>query len=315
MLTASLRVERPGFSLRADLAVAPGDCLCLLGPTGAGKSTLLRAVAGVEEAEGSVRLAGRDLSPLPPWRRRCALVPQRPRPLPGGRVRDQVAFACPGGRLDSRAAALLEDFDLAPLADRPARALSGGETQRLAIVQALASRPAAVLLDEPLAAQDPERRRRLGDRLRERARDVGAPLLWATHDLAEAQRVADRVAVLDGGAVVLDAPVAEMLDRPPSWRVARLLGYEGWVRTEAEAALALHPDRLRLGPPGPGELALKGRVVAVRPHGGGWRAALRLAPEGEAEVTLLGPPPSPGPAAVAAPAGPVLPLPAGRRPW
>jgi ABC-type sulfate/molybdate transport systems ATPase subunit len=318
VLRLTVDVRRPDFRVRADLAVAAGACLCLIGPTGAGKSTIIWAVAGAEPAAARIELDGHRLDGLPPWRRGCALVPQRPRPLPGGAVIDHIAFASPGGRLGPDTQALLDALDLAAFARRPAHSLSGGEAQRLAIAQALASRPDALLLDEPLSAQDPGRRSHLGAWLRAWAREAGVPVLWATHDLAEAQRVADRVAVLDGGEVVLEALVAEMLDRPPSWRVARLLGYEGWATVGDGEALALHPDRLRLGEARDGELALDAAVAAVRPHGGGHRLSLRLEPEGEAELTLLDPERLPAPGArvrVAAPAAPRLPLAPGGKPW
>jgi|GEM_PF-5910213 len=297
MLRLSVRAERPDFHVAADLRVEAGRCVCLLGPTGAGKSTLLLAVAGVEPSSGAIELDGDRLDALAPWKRGTALVPQRPRPLPGGRVRDHVAFACPQGRLDGVARALIDDYHLAALADRPARSLSGGELQRLAIVQALASRPRVVLLDEPLSAQDAGRRRLLGERLRAYAHETGVPVLWATHDLGEAQRVADAVAVLEGGRVVVDAPVERMLEAPPSWPVARLLGYDGWVPAGDGRAWLIHPDLAALAD---GEAAahaeglrLAGVVAGVRPAGGLRRLQVRLEAGGEAEVTLAAAAPVP----------------------
>ncbi len=319
MLRLALRVRRADFEVAADLTVERGEVLCLLGHTGAGKTTLLHALTGAEAAEGSAEVDGRPLLGLPPHRRAIAVVPQRPRPLPGGSVAAQIAFAAPDGRLGPEVQALIDRFDVRPLLDRPARHLSGGEAQRLAIVQALASRPAAVALDEPLSAQDPGRRRSLGPRLRAYARERGLPLVWATHDVAESQRVADRVAVLEHGRVVLEAPVEAMLDAPPTWHAARLIGYDGWAPVGEGEALLLHPDRVRIdaAPPGPGEIAFPARVREVRPQGGGLLVSLDLEPAGEAAVALHGSsPPAPGDAVrVIAPAGPRLPLQAEAAPW
>lgn len=286
MLHLNLSARRGDFTLGAALAVEAGEVLCLLGHTGAGKTTLLRAVAGAEPAQGSIDIDGRSLDRLPGFRRAIAMVAQRPSPLPTGRVRDQIAFASPRGRIAPATGTLIDDFDLRALVDRPGRHLSGGESQRLSIVQALASAPAAIVLDEPLSAQDPGRRPQLGRRLREIARERGLPVIWATHDVQEAQRVADRVAVLERGHVVLLASVETMLDAPPSWHVARLLGYEGWAPAGVEGAYALHPDRIRLGEARAGEAALFGRVDEVRPYGGGCLVRISLAPVGDAAVAL-----------------------------
>lgn len=318
MLRLALRVARSDFAVAADLSVGTGEVLCLLGHTGAGKTTLLNAVAGAEPSEGRLEVGGRALQALQAHRRAIAVVPQRPRPLPTGSVRDQIAFATPEGRLDAETEALVDAFDLRSLIGRPGRHLSGGEAQRLAIVQALCSRPAAIALDEPLSAQDPGRRRSLGPRLRAWAQRSGLPVLWATHDVAEAQRVADRVAVLDRGRVVLEAAVEAMLERPPTWHVARLLGYDGWAPLAAGEAALLHPDRLRLGTPAADEMAFPGRVAEVRPHGGGHLVTVALTPAGEAVVALYGPgaPPAPGHAVtVCAGEPPRLALAPESRPW
>lgn len=319
MLRLALRVRRAAFEVAAELTVGEGEVLCLLGHTGAGKTTLLHALAGTQAATGTAAIDGRDLTALPPHRRAVALVPQRSRPLPHGSVAAQIAFAAPDGRLGPDVEALVDRFDLRNLLGRQGRQLSGGEAQRLAIVQALASRPSAVALDEPLSAQDPGRRRALGPRLRAYAREHGLPLVWATHDVAEAQRVADRVAVMEEGRVVLDTPVERMLEAPPTWHAAHLLGYDGWAPLGGGEAVLFHPDRIRLdtAPPAPGEVALTARVWEVRPHGGGVLVHLVLEPAGEATVALHGtPPPAPGETVrLIAPDTPRLPLEANAMPW
>jgi hypothetical protein len=136
--------------------------------------------------------------------------------------------------------------------------------------------------------------------------------------VAEAQRVADRVAVLERGRVVLEAPVADMLDEPPTWHVARLLGYEGWAPAGRGEALLLHPDRVRFGAPGAGDLTFPGRVDEVRPHGGGFLVSVALLPAGAAMVAVYGPEPPPAPGqdvTVCARRPPRLALAEGSHPW
>jgi tungstate transport system ATP-binding protein len=213
--------------LRIDrLEVAAGEALCLVGPTGAGKSTLLRLLAGLERPAGGRlrfgdhRLDEREL-PLSEHRR-LTLVFQRPLPLAGS-VRANVGYGLRLrglGRQDDRVRQALDRLGLAPLADRDARTLSGGETQLVALARALVLDPDVLLLDEPTAHLDPARVALVEDAVREYRGRRAATVVWATHNLFQARRAADRVALLLEGRLVEVAPTGEFFEAPRDPRTA-----------------------------------------------------------------------------------------------
>ncbi len=182
---------------------------CVLGPSGAGKSTLLRLCNRLEvPTAGTVRFRGRDVAELDPLalRREVGMVFQRPT-LFGGTVRDNLAVARPDGDEAAFVGALERARLDASFLDRPADELSGGEAQRACLARTLVTGPRVLLMDEPTSALDPASRRGLEDLARSLA-DEGVPMLWVTHDLAQADRLADDVLVLIGGRLVLHADMA-----------------------------------------------------------------------------------------------------------
>ena len=177
-----------------------GAVTCLLGPSGAGKSTLLRLCNRLEvPSAGAVRFRGRDLSTTDPLslRREVGMVFQRPTLFPGT-VRDNLRVAQPGGS-DRSFTVALERAHMSPeLLDRDADSLSGGEAQRACLARTLVTEPEVLLMDEPTSALDPGATRGL-EELGRRLAEEGMPVLWVTHDLAQAERIADdRVVLVDG---------------------------------------------------------------------------------------------------------------------
>jgi multiple sugar transport system ATP-binding protein len=268
------RLEKRFGAVRAlagvDLAVRAGEFVVVLGPTGAGKTTLLRTIAGLEEPDaGSVRLFGRDAAELAPPERDVALVFQNFSLYPSRTVRANLEFPlrAPGrglanSEIGERVAWAAKLLKIERLLDRPARQLSGGEMQRVAIGRAIVRRPKLFLMDEPLSNLDAKLREELRVELRELARSLATPVLWVTHDQAEALSMADRIVVLSEGRVLQDAAPEEVYFRPASPRVARLLGSppmnvvearrEGgfWVSadgTRLAAAAAGAPERATIG--------------------------------------------------------------------
>lgn len=198
------------------LAFEPGHRHVLIGRSGSGKSTLVRLLNRLDDPDsGAIRLGDRPLASLPVLevRRRIALVPQSPRPLPGT-LADNLAYAFDARRLPRPGAAALAGalaevgLDPGGLA-RDAGALSGGERQRLALAVALAARPELLVLDEPTAALDPASARRVADLLDRRARDEGLRTIVVTHDHALAPRLGDVGIRLEAGRV---ADVGAILD-------------------------------------------------------------------------------------------------------
>lgn len=235
-LVAEVVAGRDGFELRAELQVAPGEVLAVIGPNGAGKTTLLRALAGLLALRsGRITVAGTCWDDpqtgvfVPTTDRRVGLVFQDYRLFPHLSVLDNVAFAARSRGVRRRraragAAGTLAEFDLSALAGRRPGQLSGGQAQRVALARALASGPAMVLLDEPLAALDARTRLEIRAELRRRLTDFAGPSLIVTHDPLEALVLADRILVLEGGRIVQAGTPAEVARRPVTEYVARLMG-------------------------------------------------------------------------------------------
>jgi putative ABC transport system ATP-binding protein len=177
----------------------------LLGPSGSGKSTLLRLCNRLEvPTEGEVRFRGMPLDQLDPlWlRRHVGMVFQRPTPFPGT-VRDNLLVADPDGD-DERFARALERADLPRhYLDRVADELSGGESQRACLARTLVAEPEVLLMDEVTSSLDTESTRALEALACGYACDAErpVPVIWVTHDLAQADRIADRRVVLANGKV------------------------------------------------------------------------------------------------------------------
>ena len=189
-----------------DLAVRPGEIVALLGPNGVGKTTTVEIVEGYRDADaGTVRVLGIDpRRGGPALRARVGLMLQggaglEPRATPRDLLRLYAAFH-DGGR---RAGDLIEQVGLRAVAGTRVRRLSGGERQRLSLAIALAGDPEVLVLDEPTAGMDPEARRDTRD-LVAALRDEGRTILLTTHDLGDVERLADRVAILAGGRIVVD---------------------------------------------------------------------------------------------------------------
>jgi putative ABC transport system ATP-binding protein len=183
-------------------AVPDAGITVLVGRSGSGKSTLLRCCNGLEVAdEGSVSFRGEDLRALDvlALRRRVAMVFQRPTPFPGT-VRDNFRVADPEID-DTRARELLARVRLGPeFLQRIATELSGGEAQRLCLARSLAVEPQVLLMDEVTSSVDPDGRRSL-EQLARALADDGIPVVWVTHDLAQARSLADRIVVVVDGHI------------------------------------------------------------------------------------------------------------------
>jgi osmoprotectant transport system ATP-binding protein len=215
-------VTASGQALVADLslAIGTGEAVALLGRSGAGKTTILRLLNGlVRPSRGTVAIDGVPLDgDLAVRRRRIGTILQSPALFPHRSVFDNIAtvprlLQWPEERIKRSAEEMLEQLGLpfAKFAARFPRSLSGGEQQRVAIARAMIARPDLLLCDEPFSALDPLVRRELQDAfvaLRERGE---VTMLFVTHDVAEAVRVARRVVLIDQGRIVTDASREEFL--------------------------------------------------------------------------------------------------------
>jgi molybdate transport system ATP-binding protein len=222
-LAFEIRVEQGGFVL--DIADRSRvEVLGLFGPSGAGKTTLLESIAGIRRpacgeivADGTTLFSSSRAIDVPPRSRRIGYVPQDALLFPHLSVRGNLLYGARTGRVsrardqgpgarDQGAAigleTLAEMLEIAALLDRRVHGLSGGERQRVALGRALMTRPALLLLDEPLAAVDRARRDRILPYLLRIRRELHVPLVYVTHDAAELAEIADRVLVIADGAVI-----------------------------------------------------------------------------------------------------------------
>lgn len=214
------------------LEVAPGEILCLLGPSGDGKTTLLRLVAGLEPVQhGRIELDGRPLAEpgrqVPPEGRGVGFVFQDYALFPHLTVGDNVGFGLRRmGRAERlrRVAEALDRVGLGAMAGAWPHQLSGGQQQRVALARALAPRPAVLLLDEAFASLDARLREQVRDDTLHVLQQAGIPALIVTHDAEEAMFMADRIALMRRGRVVQLGTPEELYLRPAEPFVATFLG-------------------------------------------------------------------------------------------
>ncbi|HEX2743978.1 MAG TPA: ATP-binding cassette domain-containing protein [Streptosporangiaceae bacterium] len=289
MLDADVEVDRREFTVRVALQVAPGERLALFGPSGAGKTTLLEVIAGlVPPRRGHIELGGRVLTStappvrdVPPWQRRVGLLRQDPGLFPHLSVRDNLCYAPSASPSEAELSSLASLLGIEPLlAAMPAR-LSGGQAHRVALGRLLLAHCDTLFLDEPYTGLDASLRRTLTHLVASLVAERSVPAILVTHELADAQAFADRLAVLDRGALLQVGAPDEVVLRPASRRVAELVGYLGFVPSGRTVA-GVHPERVIPGAFGDRGLVLTGTVTASRPAGAGWEADLRT---GEAVMT------------------------------
>ncbi|MEP9382758.1 ABC transporter ATP-binding protein [Nocardioides sp. KR10-350] len=238
------------------LSVDRGEVAALVGPSGCGKSTTLRMVNRlVEPTSGTITVAGRDVMSQDPveLRRGIGYVIQQVGLFPHQKVLANVMtvpvlLGRPRAEARSRARELLElvGLDPATYADRYPHQLSGGQQQRVGVARALAADPPVLLMDEPFGAVDPLERRRLQDEFRRLQQDLGTTVVLVTHDLDEAVRLGDRVAVMaPGGRLAQWGTPAEVLARPADDFVASFVGSTSGLRRLSVTRIdAGHLERL-----------------------------------------------------------------------
>jgi molybdate transport system ATP-binding protein len=285
MLRAELAGGPPGPPIDVALAVEPGHCISLAGPSGAGKSTILRMLAGLSQpSAGFVRLGERTLFDsargvnLAPEERGVGMVFQEYALFDHMSAWQNVAFGLRGRRrrAEKRAAAieLLARFGIEGLADDPAARLSGGERQRVALARAVAAEPAALLLDEPLAALDVRTAAAAAQELALLVKELGVPAVLVTHEFLEAALLGDQIAVLEAGEIRQLGTAAELAAEPAAAFVADFTGANILTGT----AQPVSPGMTGVELDGGGRVlsadAVQGKVaVAIQP----WDVMLRIA--------------------------------------
>jgi len=249
--------------------IETGEFLSILGPSGCGKTTLLRIIAGLESvSRGSVRIAGEDVTALPPEKRNIAMMFQSYALLPHLSVAQNVQFPLRMRRVGSTAqqvekvANVLETVQLAHLADRKPAQLSGGQQQRVALARAIVSDPAVLLLDEPLSNLDARLREQMQIELIELHQGLGLTTIFVTHDQEEALSLSDRIVLLNNGRIEQQGSPSSVYFDPGSAFVSRFMGsaniIQATLESSADTVIARLADQQQLPlPPG---IALRGLV-------------------------------------------------------
>lgn len=258
-----------------DLTIAPGELFTLLGPSGCGKTTLLRLVAGLESQDaGSIYFGDERVDDLPTYRRNVGMVFQNYAVFPHMTVAQNVAYGLrarkmPEAQVIDRVAEALAQVRMSEYGARRPDQLSGGQQQRVALARALATRPALLLMDEPLSNLDARLRLAMRDEIRRLQRQVGITTLYVTHDQEEALAISDRIGVMEEGQLRQVGAPHVIYRHPAHQRVAAFVGTCSFIEARVEDGVVAaggvrfaHPDARGFS----GEATLGLRPESLRPH-------------------------------------------------
>jgi multiple sugar transport system ATP-binding protein len=268
-----------------DMDVQRGEIVALLGSSGCGKTSTLRMIAGFEEVtRGDIVLEGRRVNQMPPARRKVAMAFEGYSLYPPLTVRDNIAFALKSARTSAKdaqksVADVAQILEIEGILDRYPNSISGGEQQRASLARALVRQADLYLLDEPMGQLEPRLRAVLRGRLKSLLVDRRMTAIFVTHDQTEANALADRVAVMEGGVLQQFASQKDLRERPANLFVATFVGEPPMNVFESKV---VNTDRVRFaidgGPtfdfadsdiPQNVRAAIGGRekvVIGVRPH-------------------------------------------------
>lgn len=252
------------------LSVMPGQVTCLLGPSGCGKSTTLRMIAGVDTPNsGQILVDGEMIcdgqNAVPPERRNIGLMFQDFALFPHLTVAENVAFGLNGSKAENRArvSELLQRVDLMRFIDSYPYELSGGEQQRVALVRALAPRPAIMLMDEPFSGLDNRLRDGIRDDTLEILKEQDTAVLLVTHEPDEAMRMADEIALMRQGRVVQKGAPYNIYRAPVDKEAVAFFSDINVIRAKVQGALAQTPFGQFLAPGVPDGQDVE---IVIRPH-------------------------------------------------
>ena len=235
-----------------DLDIFEGEFLTLLGPSGSGKTTVLRMIAGFEKPDsGTILLAGKDVSQLPPYERDVNTVFQDYALFPHMNVLTNIEYglrvhgvAKPERK--ARAMEALQQVQLSGFENRKPAQLSGGQRQRVALARALVNRPSVLLLDEPLGALDLKLREQMQIELKELQRQVGITFIFVTHDQEEALTMSDRIAVFNNGDIEQLGTPRDIYENPSSAFVSEFVGQTNKIELDGNK-INIRPEFVTIG--------------------------------------------------------------------
>ncbi len=265
-----LTIKFPQFKLgEISLDIEQGEFFALMGPTGSGKTLLLESISGMtKNSSGSITIDGKDVSALPPEKRRIGLVYQDHALFPHMNVTQNITYGCKYHGIgkheaEKTAEELMENLGLSHIANRFPANLSGGEKQRTALARALAFKPSLLLLDEPLSSLDPQFREDVRRTLSELHAAAKTTFIMVTHDFVDAMTLAGKAAVIRRGKIEQMGQVREIFRSPATEFTARFVGMKNILPASYEG------DICRLScatiPNAPTKINCKG-FAAIRPE-------------------------------------------------
>jgi multiple sugar transport system ATP-binding protein len=257
----------------ADLDIKNGEFVVFVGPSGCGKSTLLRMIAGLEDlTSGAIHIDGRDMTDEAPSKRGLSMVFQSYALYPHMSVRGNIAFGLkmagmPKEEIDAKVAKAADKLNLTEYLDRKPRQLSGGQRQRVAIGRAIVRNPSGFLFDEPLSNLDAALRVNMRLEIMQMHQDLGATMVYVTHDQVEAMTMADRIVVLNRGNIEQVGSPLELYNRPDSLFVAGFIGSPKMNLFSGPEAAKHNATTIGVRP----------EHLAISKTAGAWPAKIRLA--------------------------------------
>ncbi len=275
-----------------DLEIEAGEFFTLLGPSGSGKTTTLRMIAGFEDqSSGTIELAGRDMTGVPPYDRAVNTVFQDYALFPHMTVGENVAY---GLRIAGVAKAerarrrdeALEMVRLPGYGERKPGELSGGQRQRVALARAIVNRPRVLLLDEPLGALDLKLREQMQSELKTIQADVGITFVYVTHDQDEALTMSNRIAVFNEGRIEQVSSPVELYEQPQTEFVAGFVGVSNLIERDG-SRFTIRPEKIQLLDPASAPNGLRterGRIAEVAYAGMVTRYTVALEAGGELQL-------------------------------
>ncbi len=303
-----------------DLSIGSGEFAVFVGPSGCGKSTLLRMICGLESVTaGAIGIETRNVTRLPPGEREVAMVFQSYALYPHMTVEQNMSFGLrmtgtPADEIGRRVAEAARILQIEALLQRKPKQLSGGQRQRAAIGRAIVRKPKVFLFDEPLSNLDAALRVQMRVEIARLHSEIGATMIYVTHDQIEAMTLADRIVVLNHGVVEQVGAPLDLYEAPCNRFVAGFLGQpamnfldgtvtagddgvairfagDGLVRMPnlegaevgSSVSLGIRPDAVTLGEPGKGHL--NGRVAVVEHLGGA--TLIHVAVDGVADLVTV----------------------------
>ncbi len=235
----------------ADLEINDGEFVVFVGPSGCGKSTLLRLIAGLEDlTSGEIRIDGKDVTNVAPAKRGLSMVFQSYALYPHMSVRNNIGFGLkmaglPKAEINAKVAKAAATLNLTEYLDRKPRQLSGGQRQRVAIGRAIVRQPEGFLFDEPLSNLDAALRVNMRIEIMQLHQDLGATMIYVTHDQVEAMTMADRIVVLNRGNIEQVGTPMELYNHPDTLFVAGFIGSPKMNLVENNT-LGIRPEHISL---------------------------------------------------------------------